>query len=95
MSFNNQQNYSPLNQKGFGCSAGKKNVIIGENGLVRPCNMLPSHLFSDYPLEDYISDVKEGKEKNYESDLVNFRKYMEQNNRKLEDMKCVGFCHIH
>ena len=94
MPFNNQQNYIPLNQSGFGCTAGKKNIVIGEKGMVRPCNMLPAQVFSEYTLEDYIEDVKNGREKNYEFDLLNFRNYMEQNGRKAEDMKCAGFCHI-
>lgn len=92
--FENQGDYVPLHQKSLGCQGGKSNIVINEKGMVRPCNMLPSYLFSEYSLERYINDVKHGIERNYELDLENVRRYMERNGKKAEDMKCSGFCHV-
>ena len=94
MPFENQGDYVPLHQKSLGCQGGKSNIVINEKGMVRPCNMLPSYLFSEYSLERYINDVKHGIERNYELDLENVRRYMERNGKKAEDMKCSGFCHV-
>lgn len=62
--FENQGDYVPLHQKSLGCQGGKSNIVINEKGMVRPCNMLPSYLFSEYSLERYINDVKHGIERN-------------------------------
>ena len=92
--FENRGDYVPLHQKSLGCQGGKSNIVINEKGMVRPCNMLPSYLFSEYSLERYINDVKHGIERNYELDLENVRRYMERNGKKAEDMKCSGFCDV-
>lgn len=69
-------------------------MVINEDGLVRGCNLLPSNEFSEYSLEQYIEDVHNGVEKNYEADLENIRHHMEERGLTLEDMKCTGFCRI-
>lgn len=92
--FQNQVKYIPLKKKGFACQAGKTNVVINEDGLVRGCNLLPSNEFSKYSLEQYIEDVHNGVEKNYEADLEKIRHHMEERGLTLEDMKCTGFCRI-
>lgn len=92
--FDDINKYSPLNIEGFGCQAGKNTITINEEGYVRPCNMLPSEIFSGYTIEQYISAINKGIEKDYKNEFVQYMDYLRKNERKPEEMRCSGFCHI-
>ena len=76
--FNNIQKTSALNIKGFGCQAGKTQIVINEEGKVRPCNMLPSDIFTKCTLEEYLKGITEGHEQTYEEELEVLRETMKK-----------------
>lgn len=83
-----------MNIKGFGCQAGKTQIVINEKGNIRPCNMLPSEVFRKYTFEEYIEEIEMGHERVYEQDLIMLRETMKKGGNKPEDMKCAGFCNF-
>lgn len=92
--FNNIQKTNPLNIKGFGCQAGKTQIVINEKGNIRPCNMLPSEVFRKYTFEEYVEEIEMGHERVYDQDLIILRETMKKEGNKPEDMKCAGFCNF-
>ncbi len=84
----------PVINDEFACQAGKTNIVISQDGLIRACNLLPEEVFSEYSLNEYIDDVESGKHKCYSKDILRFKKYLLDNGCDISDMKCVGFCEL-
>lgn len=84
----------PVIEGEFACQAGKTNIVINQDGLIRACNLLPEEVFSAYSLLEYIDDVEIGNHKCYSEDIRRFKEYLQDNGYDISDMKCVGFCEL-
>ena len=78
----------------FSCMAGKTSVIIGANGNVRPCNIIPAKFFSQISIYDYAENIKRRKEYLIGNALKDFDCFLKENGYCVGDVKCAGFCNI-
>lgn len=83
-------NTSNKNSHELNCMAGKTNIVISEEGKVRPCNMLPAKLFNIDNYEKYFDNVVNGVEYSFKESMMNFEDYLHRNNLQLSDIKCKG-----
>ncbi len=86
--------FTPSDSSTFNCQAGKLNIVITENNEVVPCHMVTRKMFEGYSFDEYISDMKAGKIRDYTAQVKKFRQYMESRGTKAQDMYCTGFCNI-
>jgi MoaA/NifB/PqqE/SkfB family radical SAM enzyme len=49
----------------IGCRAGTHNIVVSENGLIKPCIMLPQEYFGRQSIDEYFSFVEDGKSYDY------------------------------
>ena len=84
----------PIIKDELACQAGKTNIVINQDGLVRACNLMPEVVFGEYRLKEYIEDVENGRNKCYAEDIQRFKSYLNENGCDFSDMKCTGFCEL-
>ncbi len=76
------------------CNAGKYQIVISENNVVRPCVYLPEHLFNMGTMRQYADDISEGKVFDFTSGVSAFKKELAKEGFSIVDMRCEGFCKI-
>lgn len=73
------------------CGGGKYNVIISENGFVRPCHLLPSRCFQSITMEQYLKQILEEKMISFEDGINNCANYMKAMGKNLDSICPHGF----
>jgi len=72
------------------CGAGKTVIAVGEDGMVRPCQMLPSEYFSQIHFNEYI-DALESKTILSNSEAIEaYVKMLKRENIPLEFIQCLN-----
>ena len=82
------------NEYSLKCGAGKNIIIIGQDCMIRPCNMLPEDLFKVCSIEEYFDIINKGFIYDFSQNIYDFEKKLITLNLTLEDIKCTGFCDI-
>lgn len=86
--------FTPKLGDAFHCQAGKTTIVITEEGEVVPCHMATRRFFQGYSFETYMQDVKNGITRDYTEYIRQFRRYMEDQGAKAQDLYCTGFCNV-
>ena len=76
------------------CNAGKYQIVISENNVVRPCVYLPEGLFNMGTVRQYANDISDGKVFDFTNGVSAFKKELAKEGFSIANMMCEGFCKI-